>query len=222
MKPTVSVVVPAYNESRGIARLNEALCYALADTSAEIVVVDDGSTDDTAAEIGKYAIFRVVSIARSGKSAALRAGIEAARSDVIVMIDADLQEDPSRIPDFVQQLRDGADLVTGVRVGRVDGFWTKRLPSRVYNFLMRRIFHTPFRDINCGFRAGRRELLMQLNWFEGCHRLLPVMVARRGGVVREIPVRHSPRIHGEAKFNSPGRFLPALADALRFRFGNPS
>jgi dolichol-phosphate mannosyltransferase len=222
MRTEVSVVVPAFNEAPAIARLHSGLSSALASLSAEIVIVDDGSTDGTAAEVGKYPAMRCLSIPRSGKSAALRAGIEAARADVVVMIDADLQEDPSQIAVFLDRLRGGADLVAGVRVARADSLWVKRLPSRFYNFLIRRLFRTPFRDVNCGFRASRRELLLQLRWFDGCHRLLPVMVARRGGVVREVPVRHSPRIHGEAKFDSPLRFLPAIADALRLRFRMPA
>jgi len=217
--PEISVVVPVYNEAESIAFLHSGLKAVLSDLYHEVIVVDDGSTDDSILEIAAFHDFRCIAIPHAGKSAALGAGIQAARAPVIVTIDADLQEDPAEIPRLLAALRGGADLACGVRTPRVDGFWRKRIPSRIYRFFLRALFGRDFCDINCGMRAARREVWQTIVWFEGAHRLVPAMVARRGGRLAQIAVRHRPRIYGKAKFDSPLRFLDGIRDALKVRFG---
>jgi dolichol-phosphate mannosyltransferase len=160
-----------------------------------------------------------VRIAHAGKSKALAAGIKAARGRTIVTIDADLQEDPGQIHELLRELDKGADLAVGYRCPRVDGLWKKRIPSFVYRQFLNILFGRDFRDINCGFRAARREFWKTIAWFDGAHRLVPAMAARQGSRIVEIPVRHRRRLYGEAKFDSPRRFLEGIRDACKLRFG---
>jgi dolichol-phosphate mannosyltransferase len=211
--------VPVLNEAESIAFLHSGLEAALAGLYHEVIVVDDGSTDNSITEIAAFHDFRCIAIPHAGKSAALDAGIEAARAPVIVTIDADLQEDPAEIPRLLAALRGGADLACGVRTPRVDGLWRKRIPSRIYRLFLRALFGRDFCDINCGLRAARREVWQAIVWFDGAHRLVPAMVARSGGRLAQIAVRHRPRIYGKAKFDSPLRFLEGIRDAVKVRFG---
>ena len=219
MTPDISVVVPVYNESESIGFLYSGLEAALSGLNHEIVLVDDGSTDATRAEIAKYPAFRCITIPHAGKSAALDAGIQTARADTIVTIDADLQEDPAHILVLLDALHNGAALACGCRMHRADGLWRKRIPSAIYRSLLLLLFHRYFRDINCGLRAARRGIWEKVVWFEGAHRLVPLLVAIKGGVVAQIPVPHRRRMYGEAKFDSPLRFLEGIRDALKVRLG---
>jgi dolichol-phosphate mannosyltransferase len=214
-----SVVVPVYNEAECIAFLYAGLEAALADYRYEIVLVDDGSTDASRAEIARFPAFRCVGIPHAGKSAALDAGIRAARAETIVAIDADLQEDPSQIPRLLAALDRGAALAIGCRTPRVDGLWRKRIPSAIYRGFLLLLFGMRFRDINCGLRAARRDVWDNIAWFPGAHRLVPLLLARRGFAVAQIPVSHRRRMHGQAKFDSPWRFFEGFRDLLRVRFG---
>ena len=130
-----------------------------------------------------------------------------------------LQEDPAQIPRLLAELDDGAALVCGCRTPRVDGLWKKRIPSAIYGWLLTLLFGRRFHDINCGFRAARREVWRDVVWFSGAHRLVPLLVALRGGAVAQIPVTHRPRMRGQAKFDSPLRFFEGVRDLLRVRFG---
>ncbi len=217
--PELSVVVPVFNEAESIGYLHAGLRAALSGFSHEIVVVDDGSTDASRQEIAKHPEFRCVSIPRSGKSRALAAGIEAATAGTIVTIDADLQEDPAQIPALLAALHGGADLAYGCRTPRVDGLFKKRIPSLIYRLLLLLLFQRDFRDINCGFRAARREVWRLVSWFNGAHRLVPLLVARSGGKIAPVPVRHRARVYGKAKYDSPLRGCEGLRDLLKVRLG---
>jgi dolichol-phosphate mannosyltransferase len=219
LRVEVSVVVPVYNEAESIASLNAGLEEALSGCRHEIVVVDDGSTDASRDEIARFPAFRCVSIPHAGKSAALAAGIRAARGDTIVTIDADLQEDPSHLSRLLRALDEGAALACGCRSPRVDGLWRKRIPSAIYRCFLLALFGRRFHDINCGFRAARRDVWDSVTWFPGAHRLVPLLVALNGGAVAQIPVPHRPRQLGQAKFDSPLRFIDGIRDALMVRFG---
>jgi glycosyltransferase involved in cell wall biosynthesis len=217
--PAVSVIVPAFNEIECIPFLISELVPALEGLDAEIVLVDDGSTDGTAQETKKHPAVRYIGIPHSGKTAALRTGIDEARSDTIVTIDADLQEDPRQIREFLQIVGNGADLVAGYRRHRADSLWTKKIPSFVYSLLIALLFQRDIKDVNCGFRAARRETLQAIPWFDGSHRLIPLLVLRGGGTVRQVEVHHRPRRCGEPKFQSPRRFFEGLRDLARVRLG---
>lgn len=213
--PAVSIVVPAFNEVESVALLAAELLPLAPALKAEVIVVDDGSTDGTAAAVSLHPGFRLVRIPHTGKTGALRAGIEAARAPLIVTIDADLQEDPAHIPQLLEALADGADMVSGCRALRADSWWRKRFPSAVFRFLLRLLFGARIRDINCGLRAARKRTFLSALPFEGAHRFVPLLVRRRGGAIREIPVAHQARRYGRPKYESPVRFVQALRDLLR-------
>lgn len=217
--PGISVIIPAFNELECVEILRSELPRALQGLEAEIVVVDDGSSDGTGEALAQCPDFRVVRIEHSGKSAGLLAGTRAAKGDIVVMIDADLQEDPQQISGLLEKLKNGVAMVSGVRVGRADGLFRKRLPSRIYRFIIFVLFGRDFRDINCGLRAARRDTLLGLQWFAGAHRLLPLLVVQKGGRLIQAPVQHRPRRRGTAKYDSPVRFLSGLRDLLKVRLG---
>ena len=213
-RPRITVVVPAYNEAGNIRLLVEELAPAVAGLDAEILVVDDGSSDGTAERVPQAAPFRCLRLPRVGKTAALEQGFASARGEVIVTIDADLQEDPRQIPELVALLERG-DLVLGVRVDRRDPLLGKKIPSKIYNAMIAVWFGRWFADIDCGLRACRREVVATFEFFAGAHRLFPLMAHRAGVKVVTMPVRHRPRRFEQAKFSSPLRFLAGVRDLVR-------
>jgi glycosyltransferase involved in cell wall biosynthesis len=212
-------VIPAFNERDAIHALAGSLGRLAEFLEVEFIVVDDGSTDGTAAIAQSCPGLRCVTLARSGKTAALHAGFRAARHAIIVTLDADLQEYPEEIPDLVMAL-EGADLVYGLRVHRMDSYFRKILPSRIYNRVIALAFGRDFGDINCGLRAMRREIALTMPTFDGAHRLFPLIVHKRGGTVTSRPIRHRARATGRSKFSSPARFLGAMRDLARVAVEN--
>ena len=212
----LSIIVPAYNEAANMALLEAELSPVALELGAEILVVDDGSTDGTADRVPSTAPFRCLRVEHGGKTSALQAGFDATDSDLLVTIDADLQEDPGALPGLVELLA-SHDCVLGIRADRTDSFLRKRLPSRIYNALIHAMFGRRFADINCGCRGFRREALRHLRFYDGAHRTFPLMIHIGGGKVGLIPVRHRARRFEAAKFSSPSRFLPALVELMRLR-----
>ncbi|MGV7220400.1 MAG: glycosyltransferase family 2 protein [Nitrospinales bacterium] len=217
--PDISVVVPIYNEEEIIPRLHSKLKESLIGLDAEILAIDDGSDDKSAEEIKKFTDWTYIYLPRSGKSMALKEGIERAKGRWVVMIDADLQEDPKILPKFLKKLEEGYECVAGWRLKRKDGFWSKRIPSWCFNQMIKVLFGLGIHDNNCGFRVCLTESLRSISWFDGCHRFIPLLIWKRGGRVTEIPVLHMPRIAGKGKFNSPIRFLEALIHMVKLRLG---
>lgn len=217
--PLISVVVPIYNEAENINSLHSQLIENLAGLDAEILAVDNGSQDKSAEEIKKFPDWTYVGLPRSGKSAALKEGIDRAQGEWVVMIDADLQEDPKILPAFLKKLEEGYDCAAGWRKNRKDGFWSKRFPSWIFNIMIKIIFGFRLHDNNCGFRACRVQSLRAIPWFEGCHRFIPLLIWRMGGRVAEIPVIHRPRIAGKGKFTLPMRFWEAFIHMIKLRLG---
>lgn len=221
--PQLSVIIPAYNEEGNVEQLYEALVHALEEFSRsfEIIVVDDGSTDTTAERVDRLCEkderVQVISLRRNfGKAAALAAGFAAARGEMIVTMDADLQDDPSEIPRLVGELERGWDLVSGWKYPRHDPF-TKTVPSRVINWLTRLITGTKLHDLNCGFKAYRREVVTHLKLYGELHRYIPVLAAWEGYRVTEIKVRHHPRRSGRSKYGFE-RFVRGFLDLLTVVF----
>lgn len=215
----ISVIIPLYNEKENIARLHRDLVPVIRDLDAEILLVDDGSDDGSSEEIKKFSEFTYIAIPRSGKSMALKAGLEKARGQSIVMIDADLQEDPTAILLMLERLRNGTDCVTGWRKERKDSFWGKRLPSKIFNLMISALFWSRFNDINCGFKACSAEKLRAIPWFDGCHRFIPLLIEQKGGKTSEVIVSHRVRKAGKAKFSSPARFFEAIIHLVKLRLG---
>lgn len=222
MNPEVSIVVPAYNEEESLPVLVGEIRSALAGRAAEILLVDDGSTDRTAAVAQELAVadpaLRVLRLTRnSGQSAALAAGWRAARGAVVVTLDADLQNDPAEIPRLLAKLAEGWDVVSGVRRNRQDT-WVRLLSSRIANGVRNWATKDQVTDVGCTLRAVRREFLVDLPMFTGMHRFLPTLLKMQGARTTEIPVNHRARRFGVAKYGIGNRLFRAVADLLAVRW----
>ncbi|MEO8601447.1 MAG: glycosyltransferase family 2 protein [bacterium] len=215
----LSIVIPLFNERRSLAPLAAQLGLALDGLGgeSEILFVDDGSSDGSLEALRALADVdarvRVLRLrTHNGKAAALAAGFAAARGDVVVTMDADLQDDPAELPRFVAAIDAGFDLVSGRKRLRRDRRG-KVVASRLFNAVVRRVFGVPLHDVNCGYKAYRRELIEQLHPYGELHRFIPVFAQGLGARIGEIDVRHSPRRHGASKYG--GTRLPkALLDLL--------
>ena len=216
--PLVSVVVPLFNEEASMPILQSELRAALGHLDHEIIFVDDGSIDRTVERIENAANVRVVRFARNaGQSAAIYAGLQAARGTTAVLIDGDLQNDPADIPKLLAEISRGADLVCGYRAQRKDTL-VKRLTSRVANFVRSRFTKDGVRDTGCTLKAMRRECVGALVPFKGMHRFIPALVKAAGYRLVEIPVNHRPRRFGRSKYGVGSRALRATIDMFGVRW----
>jgi glycosyltransferase involved in cell wall biosynthesis len=221
--PQLSIVVPLFDEEESLRTLHERLSEALdaLPTTAEIIFVDDGSTDGSFGVLESLfatdSRVRAVGLRRNfGKTAALLAGFQAARGDVIVTMDADLQDDPREIPRFLEALAEGNDLVSGWKRRRKDPL-SKTVPSKLFNAVVRRSTGIPLHDFNCGYKAYRREVLEDLKLYGELHRFIPVMAYWRGYRVGEIEVEHHARRFGRSKFGA-SRLFKGLLDFVKVLF----
>jgi dolichol-phosphate mannosyltransferase len=216
--PAVSVVVPVFNEADNMSILQSELRAALSGLDYEIVFVDDGSTDGSAEKIQAARNVRVIRFERNtGQSAALYAGLRTALGETIVMIDSDLQNDPADIPRLLTEISRGADLVCGYRAKRKDTL-TKRLTSRIANFVRSRFTKDYVRDTGCTLKAMRRECVDALVPFKGMHRFIPALIRGAGYRLVEIPVNHRPRRFGQTKYGFGSRALRATIDMFGVRW----
>jgi len=218
--PAVSVVVPVRNEAENVGPLADEIAAAMNGRwSFELVVVNDGSTDDTAAALARLAIERpwlrqINHVMSCGQSAAVRTGVAAARAPLVVTLDGDGQNDPSFIPALVHALETGGagvGLVAGQRVGRrASGF--KRLQSRIANAVRGAILRDGTRDTGCGLKAFRRDMFLALPYFDGLHRFLPALVKRDGYTVGHVDVIDRPRRHGRSNYGLWDRLWVGILD----------
>jgi dolichol-phosphate mannosyltransferase len=216
--PAVSVVAPVFNEEENMSILQSELRTALAGIDHEIIFVDDGSTDRSAEKIERAPNIRIVRFEKNtGQSAALYAGIKAARGQTIVMIDSDLQNDPADIPRLLEEISRGADLVCGYRAQRKDTLG-KRLTSRIANLVRSRFTKDHVRDTGCTLKAMRRECATALVPFKGMHRFIPALIKGAGYRLVEIPVNHRPRRFGQTKYGLGSRALRATIDMFGVRW----
>jgi dolichol-phosphate mannosyltransferase len=221
--PEISIVIPAYNEEESLIPLTSAIREALVPCGVpyELVFVDDGSGDNTARVLqelaAKHAEVCVIRLRRNaGQSAALDAGFKRARGQVVVTLDADLQNDPGDIPRLLGELRD-YDVVCGIRQGRQDT-WLRRVSSKIANGIRRRVLHDSITDVGCSLRAYRRHCLASIKLYNGMHRFLPVLLQIEGFRIGQVPVRHHPRQYGHSKYNVRNRAWRALMDLWAVRW----
>ncbi|PYI66791.1 MAG: glycosyltransferase [Verrucomicrobia bacterium] len=216
--PGVSVVVPLFNEEESISLLQTELSAALKNFDYEIVFVDDGSADCTADRIEHKMNVRVIRFEKNaGQSAAIYAGVMAARGATLVLIDGDLQNDPADIPRLLAEIARGADLVCGYRAQRRDTR-VKRLTSRIANAVRSRFTKDGVRDTGCTLKAMRRECISALVPFKGMHRFIPALVKGAGFRLVEIPVNHRLRRFGRSKYGLGNRALRATIDMFGVRW----
>jgi len=214
----LSVVVPLYNEEANLPILQEELRTALSGLDYEIIFVDDGSVDRTAERIESSGEIRVIRFEKnSGQSAAIYAGLTAARGATVVIIDGDLQNDPADIPKLLAEIAHGADLVCGYRAKRQDTF-VKRATSRIANAVRSRYTKDGVRDTGCTLKAMRRECVSALFPFKGMHRFIPALVKAAGYQLVEVPVNHRPRRFGQSKYGLGNRAFRATIDMLGVRW----
>jgi glycosyltransferase involved in cell wall biosynthesis len=219
----ISVVVPLLDEEQSLEALYHEISNVLEplDDDFEIVFVDDGSTDGSMAVLAKLAAETenvvVVHLRRNfGKATALQAGFLEARGDVVVTIDADLQDDPAEIPRLLAKLDEGFDLVSGWKTCRNDPF-LRRLFSRWFNWATAVVSGVRLHDVNCGLKAYRAEVLQGMRIYGELHRFIPILASYRGYRVAEIPVHHRPRQHGRSRYG-PERYLRGFFDLLSVTF----
>ncbi|MCS7006795.1 MAG: glycosyltransferase family 2 protein [Thermoleophilia bacterium] len=219
----ISVVVPLLNEERSLRPLYEEIRSALEarDEPFEVVFVDDGSTDGSPRVLrqlhDEMSNVVVVTLRRNfGKAAALQAGFLEAQGDVIVTIDADLQDDPSEIPALLAKLDEGFDLVSGWKAQRADG-WARRAFSKIFNWATAVVSGVKLHDVNCGLKAYRAEVLAGIRLYGELHRFIPVLASYQGFRVAEIPVNHRAREHGRSRYGAE-RYLRGFFDLLSVTF----
>jgi glycosyltransferase involved in cell wall biosynthesis len=219
----ISVVVPLLNEEHSLETLYHEISNALEplDQEFEVVFVDDGSTDGSLSVLSRMhdelPNVVVVHLRRNfGKAAALQAGFLEAKGDLVVTIDADLQDDPAEIPKLLAKLDEGFDLVSGWKTRRNDPF-PRRLFSRIFNWSTGVISGVRLHDVNCGLKAYRAEVLQGVRVYGELHRFIPVLASYQGYRVAEIPVNHRARLHGRSRYG-PERYVRGFFDLLSVTF----
>jgi glycosyltransferase involved in cell wall biosynthesis len=225
--PQVSIVIPCFNEEQTIARL----CAALDDMHAklegagrptEVLIIDDGSSDDTFPRLKAAASsrpwLRLVRFRRNfGQTAAMAAGFERARGAYVVPMDADLQNDPDDVPMLLARLEEGYDIVSGWRKNRQDKALSRRLPSKIANWLIGRVTGVRLHDYGCTLKAYRREVLEPVRLYGEMHRFIPVYAKWSGARITEQVVRHHARKEGKSKYGL-GRTLKVVLDLMTVKF----
>jgi len=220
----LSIVIPVFNEEESIRELYLQIKDALkGESKYEIIFIDDGSSDNSKkninALINQDSNVRLISFYRNfGKSAALSEGFKHASGDIIITMDADLQDDPNEITNLINKINEGFDLVSGWKKKRHDP-WTKTLPSKVFNFVTRLLTGVKIHDFNCGLKAYRSSVVKSIEIFGGRHRYIPALAGQKNFSVSEIIVNHRPRIHGETKYGG-SRIFHGFFDLLTILFLN--
>ncbi len=219
----ISIVIPLLNEEDSLEELTRRIDEAVRKIKKEyeIIYIDDGSTDNSYKKIvelkEKYPEIIVIRFRRNfGKSAALSAGFQKAKGDIIITMDADLQDDPAEIPNLLEKINSGCDLVSGWKKKRYDPV-SKTLPSKLFNYTTRLLTGIKIHDFNCGLKAYRKEVIKELPVYGELHRYLPVLAHWQGFLVDEIVVKHHKRKHGKTKFGAR-RLFTGFFDLLTVLF----
>ncbi|GET31674.1 glycosyl transferase [Prolixibacter bellariivorans] len=217
----ISVVVTVFNEEDNIRPLVEQISTALTDYPFEIVYVDDGSTDNTVQVIKSLdnPHLKLVELKKNfGQCPALKAGIDYATGDFIVTMDGDLQNDPSDIPMMVERAKKGDfDLVAGIREKRKDGFILRKLPSKLANWLIRRVTKVDIKDNGCALKVFRADMAKSIPLYGELHRFISVLAHYEGAKIEQVNVKHHARIHGESKYGL-SRTFRVLSDLILMLF----
>ena len=223
---SVSIVIPVYNEEENIPLLYKELKEVLEKLpyDYEIIFVDDGSTDRTYEILQRLAQedpkVKVVRFRRNyGQTAAMYAGFQYAKGDVIITMDGDLQNDPHDIPKLLEKIKEGYDIVSGWRKNRKDPFLSRILPSKIANWIISKVTGVHLHDYGCTLKAYRKEVAKNFRLYGDMHRFLPAVAKSFGAKITEIVVNHRPRIHGKSKYGI-GRTVRVILDILLVKFLN--
>src|SRR6201998_1944945 len=219
-----SIVVPFYNEQENIPPLYMKLTEVMDSIgeSYELIFVDDGSKDNTFKVLSDiYEHDRRVNIVRLrrnfGQTAALKAGFDFARGEVIISLDGDLQHDPEEIPRFVEKMEEGYDLVSGWRYQRKDAWLTRQLPSRIANWMMAKLSGIELHDFGTTFKAYRREIIQEIQLYGELHRFIPALASSSGAKIAEVPIENLQRKSGKSNYGI-GRTVRVFLDLLMVKF----
>ncbi|MFQ5932930.1 MAG: glycosyltransferase family 2 protein, partial [Nitrospiraceae bacterium] len=218
-----SIVVPVLNEEGNLPVLHEALTNALHERDYELIFVDDGSEDGSAAVLndlakGDQEHVTVIEFRRNfGQTTAIAAGIDYSGGDVLVLIDADMQNDPADTPMMLEKIDEGYDVVSGWRVNRKESFLTRRLPSRIANWLISTVTGVKLHDYGCTLKAYRRDVLQGFRLYGEMHRFIPAYAGSVGARIVEVPVQHHARLHGKANYGLE-RTIKVLLDLFTVKF----
>ena len=222
----LSIVIPVFNEADSLPHLQPAIHAALTPLPGltwEVIFVDDGSKDGSADILENMAAedpehTRVVWLRRNfGQTAAIAAGIDHAQGNVITMLDADLQNDPADIPMLLEKINEGYDVVSGWRIQRQDTFLTRKLPSRIANWLISTVTGVHLHDYGCTLKAYRREVITGFHLYGEMHRFIPAYAYSVGARITEVPVHHHARKYGKTKYGLT-RTLKVVLDLLTVKF----
>ena len=213
----LSFVIPVYNEQDSLIQLYSEIIENTKKYEYEIIYIDDGSTDESYNILQKLAVedknIKLIKFRKNfGKSAGLNVGFEAARGDIVFTMDADLQDDPKEIEQFIKKLDEGYDMVTGWKVKRHDPI-SKTWPSKLYNKVTSNTFKLKLHDYNCGYKAYKKEVIDELDIYGEMHRYIPALADSLGFKIAEIPVHHRKREFGKTKYGSE-RYLRGFLDLL--------
>lgn len=217
----LSVVIPVMNEEDNIDPLFKALREALKGVDFELIFVDDGSTDNTVQKIKDNADEKTVLIVFNrnfGQTTAMAAGIDIAKGDLIATIDGDLQNDPKDIPLMMEKLKkEGWDVVAGIRQKREDGLLLRKIPSKIANWIIRKVTGVYISDYGCTLKLFKKEVAKNLGLYGELHRFIPVLAKLYGAKMTQMVVRHHPRIHGVSKYGI-GRTFKVISDLMLIVF----
>ena len=220
-QPLLSVVITIFNEEENIQPLLQATYSALSSLDYEVILVEDGSTDRTVAEVKKYANSRtklIVFNRNYGQTTALAAGIDHATGKYIATMDGDLQNDPSDLPNMLQKAIDEEwDVVAGRRANRKDGFVLRKIPSKIANWIIRNTTKVYLKDYGCTLRVYKAEIAQNMGLYGELHRFIPVLAKQQGARMTEVDVKHHPRIHGTSKYGL-SRTFKVMADLILMLF----
>jgi len=224
LRETLSILIPVFNEEGNVSLLHDRLTSTLKKTGRpyEIIFIDDGSTDGTLEALLDISRMnpnlKVISFTRNfGQTAALSAGIDFSKGDIIIPMDGDLQNDPEDILNFLQKIEEGYDVVSGWRKSRKDPFLTRRLPSIIANKIISLIGGVHLHDYGCTLKAYRRDILKNIKLYGEMHRFIPIYAQWIGARVSEIPVRHFPRGSGFSKYGM-SRVFKVILDLMVVKF----
>jgi glycosyltransferase involved in cell wall biosynthesis len=216
----LSIIAPLFNEEESVKPLYEAIVRAVEPLHLdhEILFVDDGSKDGTFRVAGELAErdkrLRVVHFRRNfGQTPAMAAGIDHARGKILITMDGDLQNDPEDIPRFIEKIEEGFDIVCGWREKRQDKLVTRKIPSKIANWLIGKVTGVPIRDNGCSLKAYRKEVIQRIPLYSEMHRFIPAMASIAGSRIAQIPVRHHARKFGKSKYGL-SRIYKVLLDLL--------
>ena len=222
--PRISIVIPLYNEEDSIPRLYDELNKAIANYGqpAEVIIIDDGSRDRSFALLSEIAArdprFTIIRFRRNfGQTAGFAAGFAQARGDVVITMDADLQNDPMDIPLLMAKIDEGYDIVSGWRKDRQDRFLDRRLPSILANRLISNVTDVRLHDYGCSLKAYRRDVLQHVRLYGELHRFVPALASQAGGSVAEVPVNHRARQYGKSKYGI-SRTIRVMLDLINVWF----